>query len=461
MSTVGKVNASWSSSKPSTGEFPPTLTDRSGNGRHLFYACDEPPPSNKLADHIDTRGATGYVIVAPSRHRNGRRYAWENWWTVPAPLPAWVTDELSPKVNREVSADAEPLPDPKPAWLSRFLEDKAGTVKDRSRRTYALVSRCVEERLTDGQVLTATSEHEPSVEKYGDRLEKETLRLLGKIDRSSARPDPFDRPRALAQPHRRRKHPSRGRARMARQDAGRGGHRGSRGHGGQRWPARYHPRRMSGCALSSKVAFLRATPMTGSSASPRCPGGRRVLRRRDGIRGSSAAQRGRQDTVTQPHRRRERRPARVEPNCTVTGSVSVSDWGCWQVSGRHQVASRHAWAVRGGSEGRRTGHAGRGDRAGGTRADEGDRVGAEVRIRPADRGHDPSRPYRSRHPCRTRRARRRPLGVERRQRHDRPENRRAPGPRPGPVVHEVGARRVRPPGLGADLGRVPQPGVAR
>ncbi len=50
-----------------------------GNGRQLFYADIEARMKNsvkKLAEGVDTRGEGGYVVVAPSLHPNGKRYAW-------------------------------------------------------------------------------------------------------------------------------------------------------------------------------------------------------------------------------------------------------------------------------------------------------------------------------------------------------------------------------------------------
>jgi len=50
-----------------------------GNGRQLFYSDPKATLKNsvkKLAAGVDTRGESGYVIVPPSLHPNGKRYAW-------------------------------------------------------------------------------------------------------------------------------------------------------------------------------------------------------------------------------------------------------------------------------------------------------------------------------------------------------------------------------------------------
>jgi hypothetical protein len=62
------------------GALPPTVEAITGNGRHLYFrvgdhgsiACS----AGAIGKGIDTRGAGGYVIVPPSVHPSGRRYAW-------------------------------------------------------------------------------------------------------------------------------------------------------------------------------------------------------------------------------------------------------------------------------------------------------------------------------------------------------------------------------------------------
>lgn len=73
-----------------------TITALSGGGgAHLFYALlatDTFGNRNKnLPAGIDIRGHGGYVIVAPSAHKSGNTYQWENdfspWDRQPAPIP--------------------------------------------------------------------------------------------------------------------------------------------------------------------------------------------------------------------------------------------------------------------------------------------------------------------------------------------------------------------------------------
>jgi len=62
------------------GALPPTLTARTGRGGwHFVYRLrDGVEVGNRagLAPGVDVRGEGGQVVVAPSLHRSGRRYAW-------------------------------------------------------------------------------------------------------------------------------------------------------------------------------------------------------------------------------------------------------------------------------------------------------------------------------------------------------------------------------------------------
>lgn len=82
--------------------WPPTLSVMSGRGLHFYYVSGEPVANcvglshdgkRGLGTGIDVRGEGGYVLVPPSRHPNGRRYAWA-MKIQPVAMPDWMVDRL-------------------------------------------------------------------------------------------------------------------------------------------------------------------------------------------------------------------------------------------------------------------------------------------------------------------------------------------------------------------------------
>lgn len=63
------------------GALPPTVEQRTGQGRHLCFAWDGPSSAirnsaGKIGPKIDVRGEGGYIVAPPSVHPSGRVYAW-------------------------------------------------------------------------------------------------------------------------------------------------------------------------------------------------------------------------------------------------------------------------------------------------------------------------------------------------------------------------------------------------
>lgn len=86
----GKFGAeSWADAIAEHGE-PNTLMARTGSGgMHVFFKYNSvlKTAANVLGKGVDSRNDGGYVVAAPSKHRSGGVYAWENWGTPLADLP--------------------------------------------------------------------------------------------------------------------------------------------------------------------------------------------------------------------------------------------------------------------------------------------------------------------------------------------------------------------------------------
>ncbi len=84
------------------GELPSTVEAQTGSGgRHLLFKHPGqriPNSAGTLAPGLDVRGDGGYIVVAPSLHASGRRYAWDGVrhpaHAEPSPMPAWLVERL-------------------------------------------------------------------------------------------------------------------------------------------------------------------------------------------------------------------------------------------------------------------------------------------------------------------------------------------------------------------------------
>jgi hypothetical protein len=99
----GKVGAeTWATLTKEHGE-PQTLMAQSGSGgTHFIFTYTDALKSgnNRLGQHVDVKNNGGCIIVAPSRHKSGGVYAWMNWGTALAPVPAYLIpppDETPPR----------------------------------------------------------------------------------------------------------------------------------------------------------------------------------------------------------------------------------------------------------------------------------------------------------------------------------------------------------------------------
>ena len=88
-----------------------------GGGVQFFFAHPGTPVKNgveTLGTGLDIRGDGGYVIVPPSLHASGKRYAWElnhlPEETALAPMPAWLLALCQDTTRREFVSAGEPIP---------------------------------------------------------------------------------------------------------------------------------------------------------------------------------------------------------------------------------------------------------------------------------------------------------------------------------------------------------------
>ncbi len=92
------------------GKLPDTVTALSGGGgMHLYYqhpGFEVKPSAGQLADGVDVRCDSAYIVAPPSIHKSGKRYAWELSShpddNEPEHAPEWLLDLLNEK--RKVAA---------------------------------------------------------------------------------------------------------------------------------------------------------------------------------------------------------------------------------------------------------------------------------------------------------------------------------------------------------------------
>jgi hypothetical protein len=76
------------------GALPSSIEVITARGRHIYFQWPAQPIRNsasKIAPGIDVRGDGGYVLVPPSVHPSGKKYAWSvDCGNVIAAAPAWL-----------------------------------------------------------------------------------------------------------------------------------------------------------------------------------------------------------------------------------------------------------------------------------------------------------------------------------------------------------------------------------
>lgn len=93
------------------GELPHSAEVITGSGNHIYFALPSGVilgnSAHRLGSGIDTRGDGGYVVAPPSKHRNGKYYAWDGAHhhediVILPDLPRWAIDLLRRNVSTMV-----------------------------------------------------------------------------------------------------------------------------------------------------------------------------------------------------------------------------------------------------------------------------------------------------------------------------------------------------------------------
>jgi hypothetical protein len=126
-----------------------TLVARTRRGYHLFFSGAGPSSAGRVGAGIDTRGAGGYVILAPSIHQRGSVYRWLDPTIGPAAAPAWLLERLDTRRPASPVGEERALPDGVRftsyglAAVRALAREMAATPEgERNRTLNALAYRC-------------------------------------------------------------------------------------------------------------------------------------------------------------------------------------------------------------------------------------------------------------------------------------------------------------------------------
>lgn len=129
------------------GPLPKTLTCRTGSGGWHHWLAYAGPSRGKLGDGIDVKTHSGYLVMPPSVHPNGRRYVWEDETVRTAPAPQWLRALLRPPAPKVFAPMQGSAKEASLLWV--VAESKPGTIND---RLYWAACRAAEAGLLDGQL---------------------------------------------------------------------------------------------------------------------------------------------------------------------------------------------------------------------------------------------------------------------------------------------------------------------
>jgi hypothetical protein len=112
----------WAEIRDRHGGHEPTRMQRTGSGGEQTFFRDAERrfrnTTSRLGANIDTRAEGGYVILPPSVHPCGERYAWLSEISA-APVPEWLADLLTPPPPAPIGACSDLPPG---AWATEYGE---------------------------------------------------------------------------------------------------------------------------------------------------------------------------------------------------------------------------------------------------------------------------------------------------------------------------------------------------
>lgn len=73
-----------------------TLESSTGRGRHVYFRASDIRSMNSAWPGLDVKGIGGYLVLPPTKHKSGNRYAWLNDHDI-APLPEFLRETLESK----------------------------------------------------------------------------------------------------------------------------------------------------------------------------------------------------------------------------------------------------------------------------------------------------------------------------------------------------------------------------
>ena len=127
--------------KELAGDPTETLLAKTGrpNGSHIYYQGTGIPSSQVKGEHLDVRGATGYVVAPGSVHENGTVYEFCNPDCAPIAVPSWVAPWVASRSGRTVSSvNDDPLGlGPIPEYLKSRRQARFGASFENAQPPYS------------------------------------------------------------------------------------------------------------------------------------------------------------------------------------------------------------------------------------------------------------------------------------------------------------------------------------